>query len=200
MYIHSLLGFLGTATLAACQASNGTVTGKLGDARPARNNPVIGEVWKAKFEGAVKGTVTAVASQVGTNYTLDVEVPLDKGPYKYHVHLRAVPADGNCTETGGHLDSYVRGSDPPCDASKPATCEVGDLSGKYGAVTGPTVKKSFNDPYSALNKINLGYIGDRAIVFHDASSARIACATLVKVQEEEEEEEEEDDNESDSCS
>jgi hypothetical protein len=40
----------------------------------------------------------------------------------------------------------------------------------------------FNDPYTALNKIQLGYIGNRSIVFHDASAARIACATLVKVE------------------
>jgi len=39
---------------------------------------------------------------------------------------------------------------------------------------------SFNDPYSALDKIMLGYIGERAIVFHDASSARIACANIIK--------------------
>ena len=40
----------------------------------------------------------------------------------------------------------------------------------------------FNDPYTALNIIQLGYIGSRSIVFHDGSSARIACATLKKVE------------------
>ena len=40
----------------------------------------------------------------------------------------------------------------------------------------------FNDPYTAMNIIQLGYIGNRSIVFHDASSARIACATLKKVE------------------
>ena len=62
-------------------------------------------------------------------------------PSEYHVHLRAVPASGNCTETLGHLDSYVRGDTPPCEKSMPQTCEVGDLSGKYGTVAGPDVKK-----------------------------------------------------------
>jgi hypothetical protein len=33
-----------------------------------------------------------------------------------------------------------------------------------------------------MNIIQLGYIGNRAVVFHDASSARIACATLKKVE------------------
>lgn len=60
---------------------------------------------------------------------------------EYHVHLRAVPESGNCTETGGHLDSYVRGDSPPCVSAQPQTCEVGDLSGKYGTVAGPDVKK-----------------------------------------------------------
>ncbi len=122
---------------------------------------------------------------------------------EYHIHLRAVPESGNCTDTGGHLDSYVRGDSPPCDSSMPQTCEVGDLSGKYGTVAGPDVKKAyvdpdgtllegryvltetdnrFNDPYTAMNIIQLGYIGNRSVVFHDASSARIACATLKKVE------------------
>jgi hypothetical protein len=43
-------------------------------------------------------------------------------------------------------------------------------------------KPRFNDPYTAMNIIQLGYIGNRSIVFHDASSARIACASLVKVE------------------
>ncbi|KAK3694519.1 Cu,Zn superoxide dismutase-like protein [Podospora appendiculata] len=181
MQIFTIVSLLGAAALGVCQSSN--VTGKLGDARQVRNNPVIGEVWTAIFDSSsVKGVVTAVANTVGVNYTIDVTgLPAEKGPFKYHVHVHAVPADGNCTETGGHLDSYLRGDSPPCDSSRPASCEVGDLSGKYGTVAGPTVKKFFNDPYSALNIINLGYIGDRGIVFHDSSSARIACATLTKV-------------------
>ncbi|KAM7194048.1 Superoxide dismutase, copper/zinc binding domain containing protein [Naviculisporaceae sp. PSN 640] len=181
--MHPLL-FLtaGLATLVTAQ-NNTRVTGKLGDARQVKNNPVIGEVWVAKFDGpVVTGTVTAVANTVGVNYTIDVTgLPVEKGPYKYHVHARPVPVDGNCTETGGHLDSYLRGDSPPCDATQPMTCEIGDLSGKFGLEKGPTINKFFNDPYSALNIINLGYIGDRGIVFHDGSSARIACATLKKV-------------------
>ncbi|KAK4193247.1 hypothetical protein QBC35DRAFT_543166 [Podospora australis] len=181
MKTFSLLSILGAATLAAAQASNTTVTGKLGDARPVKNNPVIGEVWVANFDSeTVKGTVTGVAAKIGIDWAINVTLPAEKGPFKYHVHLRAVPESGNCTETLGHLDSYVRGDSPPCDASKPATCEVGDLSGKYGLVNGPTAQKEFNDQYTATNVIQLGYVGNRGIVFHDASGARIACATLKK--------------------
>jgi len=53
---------------------------------------------------------------------------------EFHIHEKPVPTDGNCTGTGAHLDPYLRTQVPACDSAKPATCEVGDLSGKYGAV------------------------------------------------------------------
>lgn len=31
------------------------------------------------------------------------------GPFIYHIHAKAVPADGNCTATLGHLDPTDRG-------------------------------------------------------------------------------------------
>jgi hypothetical protein len=162
MQILSLVSLLGAAALVTCQSGNGTVvTGALGDARKVTNNPVIGETWVATFNTTVKGTVTAVANTIGVNYTIDITgLPAEKGPYsmwllsslcnfllfylhqvEYHVHISPTPESGNCAETGGHLDSYKRGDSPPCVSSAPATCEVGDLSGKYGTVAGPTVKK-----------------------------------------------------------
>jgi len=165
MQLTSLLTAVGLATLAAAQNET-RVTGKLGDAKQVRNNPVIGELWRAQFQGTVNGIVTATANSLGVNYTIAVVgLPADKGPYsmfylfpsphkwyiyiltfasprvEYHVHARAVPADGNCTETGGHLDSYLRGDTPPCDSTAPQTCEIGDLSGKFGLVPGPSVSK-----------------------------------------------------------
>lgn len=78
-----LLLTAGLATTLVSAQNNTRVTGKLGDARQVRNNPVIGEVWVAKFDGpVVTGTVTAVAHTVGVNYTIDVTgLPADKGPY-----------------------------------------------------------------------------------------------------------------------
>lgn len=183
MHLPSVFRLVATATLVVCQSSNNT-TGKPGDARPVRNNPVIGEVWMAKFDSpTVKGFVTAVANTVGVNYTIDVTgLPVEQGPFstytsslssllkrnkthhpppderyassgqvtnpyrhhscvEYHVHLHPVPSDGNCADTAGHLDSYLRGDSPPCNSAAPQTCEVGDLSGKYGMVTGPSVLK-----------------------------------------------------------
>ena len=53
----------------------------------------------------------------------------------YHIHAKPVPVDGNCTAAEAHLDPYARGEDPPCNSKQAATCQVGDLSGKYGAPT-----------------------------------------------------------------
>lgn len=83
MQILFLVGsLLGAATLAACQVANAT-TGELGDARPVRNNPVIGERWVAIFNSStVKGIVTATAHTVGINYAIDVTgLTAEKGPY-----------------------------------------------------------------------------------------------------------------------
>jgi hypothetical protein len=51
---------------------------------------------------------------------------------------------------------------------------------REGLLTGQFSR--FNDKYTALNPIQLGYIGNRSIVFHDSAGARIACATLKKVE------------------
>jgi hypothetical protein len=53
-------------------------------------------------------------------------------PLVYHIHEAAVPSNGNCTATGAHLDPQGRGETPACNARSPASCQVGDLSGKHG--------------------------------------------------------------------
>lgn len=53
----------------------------------------------------------------------------------YHIHDKPVPADLNCTGAGAHLDPYARGESPACDADHKESCQVGDLSGKYGNIT-----------------------------------------------------------------
>jgi hypothetical protein len=64
----------------------------------------------------------------------------------YHIHEKPVPSDGNCTGTGAHLDPYKRGETPPCDSSKPETCQTGDLAGKHGKITG----RDFSAKYAAF--------------------------------------------------
>jgi len=84
MQLTTLVSLFSAASLAAAQTSgNGTVTGKMGDARIVKNNPV-GETWVATFDGSqgVKGTVTAVGWTIGVNYTVDVTgLPEGKGPF-----------------------------------------------------------------------------------------------------------------------
>ena len=73
----------------------------------------------------------------------------------YHIHEKPVPADGNCTGTGAHLDPYKRGETPPCDASKPETCQTGDLSGKHGNLTtSPAESKAYVFPFLLLSLSN----------------------------------------------
>jgi hypothetical protein len=83
MHLYSTLALLGAVMGVAAQGTNSsTVTGKLGDARPVRNNPVIGETWVATFDKTVQGTVTAIAATVGIDYIINVTgLVVDKGPY-----------------------------------------------------------------------------------------------------------------------
>ncbi len=98
MHLPSVLSLLGAAALAAAQ---NVTTGKLGDAREVRNNPVIGETWVATFDSpAVKGTVTAVAQPVGINYTIAVTgLAVDKGPYSAR---SPTPLRSNSAGWSGH--------------------------------------------------------------------------------------------------
>ena len=86
----------------------------------------------------VRGSVAAVSAEDGNGVKFTVSIsglPAEGGPFMYHLHEKPVPSDGNCTGTGAHLDPYKRGEVPICDASKPETCQTGDLSGKFGNIT-----------------------------------------------------------------
>ncbi|KAJ9139503.1 hypothetical protein NKR19_g7421 [Coniochaeta hoffmannii] len=170
-----LLSLLGS--LAAAQ----NITG----AQVVSNNPA-GASYRAALTGKVSGSLNATSNGAGkpVSFTLELMgLPVGTGPFKFHIHEKPVPTDGNCTGTGAHLDPYLRTQVPACDSAKPATCEVGDLSGKYGAVgsNSSSVVKIFNDPYVALNPADKQFFGNLSFVVHDASSARIACANFTMV-------------------
>ena len=99
----------------------------------------------------------------------------------YHIHVAPVPADGNCTATLGHLDPWLRGETPACDPTHPETCQVGDLSGKYG-VAGKgnmsTFSASYTDPYVSLTPGLGAFFGNRSFVIHFANKTRLACANF----------------------
>ncbi|KAH8883595.1 Cu,Zn superoxide dismutase-like protein [Thozetella sp. PMI_491] len=156
-------------------------TGKLGDAKEVTTNPA-GVTYGAWFNTThALGWFNATSSTTGVDFMFDVDgLPTD-GPLKYHIHVNPVPADGNCTATGSHLDPFQREDTPACDATKPESCQVGDLSGKHGTTFGPMAMDNYNDKYVALDPKNAAFFGNRSVVFHDKTSARIACANFKKI-------------------
>ena len=85
-------------------------------------------------------------------------LPEAEGPFTYHIHAKPVPTDGNCTGTGAHLDPYNRGEITACDASKPETCQTGDLAGKHGKVTTAQFATEYVDMYLATNPTDPSYV------------------------------------------
>lgn len=100
----------------------------------------------------------------------------------YHIHVDPVPSDGNCTDTLGHLDPYERGESPACNPIQPETCQVGDLSGKYGTISIPFSDASFQvnylDLYTSTQPDLNSFFGNRSVVIHDNNLTRIACANF----------------------
>ncbi|KAK6226729.1 superoxide dismutase [Colletotrichum tabaci] len=164
-------------------------TGELGDASVV-NNPA-GIVYEAvlpekpffkagSLDGNVKGSIVAVTAPDGKGVEFKVRfsnLPKEGGPFTYHLHVDPVPADGNCTKTLAHHDPFIRGEATPCNASKPETCQVGDLSGKHGAVSGD-YEKTYVDPYLSIVEGPGSFFGNRSFVFHFANKTRISCANF----------------------
>ncbi|KAF1810340.1 Cu,Zn superoxide dismutase-like protein [Eremomyces bilateralis CBS 781.70] len=159
----------------------GQTTGKLGDAAETTDNP-LGAVYVASFSpkgsSKVSGSIVASSGPDGEGVHFSVSVsglPADSGPFGFHLHAAPVPADGGCNATLAHLDPYIRGADTPCDKTKPETCEVGDLSGKHGALSGESYSASFIDKYASLKPGIGAFFGNRSVVIHLADKSRLAC-------------------------
>ncbi|KAI2607502.1 superoxide dismutase [Hypoxylon fragiforme] len=166
---------------------------QLGDATVTTGNPA-GKVavatlpeeafWKGALDGNVKGSISATsgANGVGVDYEVSFSnLPKEGGPFIYHIHVTPVPENGNCTATQAHLDQYIRGEDPACDPTRPQACQQGDLSGKYGKISGNTTEPftaKFSDPYTSLVEGEGAYFGNRSFVFHFANKTRISCANF----------------------
>jgi hypothetical protein len=132
------------ATLAAAQdyIVPGT-TGQLGDAAVVTDNPE-GVTYRATLpdtpKSGIRGFISGTTAPGGTGVQFVVHFegfPSPAlGPFMYHVHDQPIPPNGNCTAALAHHDPYKRPEKPLCDPSQPQTCQVGDLSGKYGNITG----------------------------------------------------------------
>ncbi|EHK48213.1 hypothetical protein TRIATDRAFT_215831 [Trichoderma atroviride IMI 206040] len=139
---------------------------------------------KAELVGNVKGNVSAVAGPggKGVRFTVQFEnFPKSGGPFIYHIHEKPAIA-GNCTSTLAHLDPFGRGETPACDDSKPETCQVGDLSGKYGKITSDPFLAEYFDLYTSMKPDNPAFFGNLSIVVHYANKTRLTCANFAKLQ------------------
>jgi len=100
----------------------------------------------------------------------------------YHIHEfpidTSLPADQACSaaSVGGHFNPT--NASGTCDPNKSGSCEVGDLSGKYGLLTSTNFDLQFSDFYLPLTG-NQSIIG-RSIVLHDDAGATWICATIVQ--------------------
>ncbi|KAF3016745.1 hypothetical protein E8E14_004447 [Neopestalotiopsis sp. 37M] len=166
-------------------------TGALGNATVVTDNQVgrsfVGTLPQDAFftagslDGNVKGSITVKSGPngVGVDYVVSFSnLPKEGGPFPYHIHQSAVPSNGNCTATGAHLDPFVRGEDPVCNSTFPQTCQVGDLSGKYGKITSDPFEATFHDEFGSLNIGSNASIQDRSFVVHFANKTRITCANF----------------------
>jgi len=103
------------------------------------------------------------------------------GPFVYHIHTLPVPANGNCSATMGHLDPTDRGEYYPCVPGAPATCQVGDLAGKHGNITGSSFTATYSDAFLSTTPGNPAFFGDKSIVIHTANTTRLTCANFMLV-------------------
>ncbi|KAI3337779.1 superoxide dismutase [Ustulina deusta] len=186
-----LSSILSLSAMGACVLAQNYTTGQLGDAVAVTNNPVgkkaIAVLPNKPFftsgsvHGNVKGAVkvTTGAKGVGVNFEVTFSnLPKEGGPFTYHVHVDPVDVSGNCTNTLAHLDPFIRGEDPACNSTNPASCQVGDLSGKYGKITSDPFNAKFHDEFTAMNEGPGSYFLNRSIVVHFANKTRITCANF----------------------
>ncbi|QDS74239.1 hypothetical protein FKW77_002816 [Venturia effusa] len=178
----TLLAGLSTIAIASAQVS----TGELGDALRNLDNP-MGAVYQAdipagKYGDVVGSIVATSAGDEGVNFQVNFAgLPTSGGPFGFHLHVMPVDEDDNCNSTLAHLDPFLRGEAIACTASRPETCQVGDLSGKHGKANGTTHMATFFDPYVSLKEGMGAFFGNRSFVVHFANKSRIACANFENI-------------------
>ncbi|EPE04767.1 superoxide dismutase [Ophiostoma piceae UAMH 11346] len=134
--------------------------------------------------GNVVGKILAESAPGGSGVNFKVSfsnLPTTGGPFTYHIHAHPVPANGNCTATGAHLDPYNRTESPVCDSSAKNTCQVGDLAGKYGKITSDPFTVNYTDLYASTDPANPAFFGDLSFVLHYPNKTRISCANFEAV-------------------
>lgn len=155
-----------------------------GEAPIINNNPTD-VTYRAEFpEGGSQG-VTGYVEFSSPNGTTKVNVKLDgvlvaDGKFSYHIHSKPVGGGGNCTATAGHFNPF--NGTATCKLSEASLCELGNLSGLYGAIDSDSFETEYFDPYLSLDSNSPSFIGDkRSITIHFPNTTRLACADIVKV-------------------
>ncbi|KAK6198947.1 superoxide dismutase [Scheffersomyces amazonensis] len=127
----------------------------------------------------VKGNIVFSAKE-GKAVQVHVDMtglPLEGGPFFYHIHENSIPGNGNCEAAGLHFNPY--GASPDCSIQKDdSRCQIGDLSGKHGWINTTCFEDKFEDSYLSLNKKSKAYIIGKSIVFHFANLSKFACADI----------------------
>ena len=132
-------------TIAASMLAFAAVISAQSTNAPVVNNNPNGAMYLATFANSItnviRGRVVASSPFGGSvNYAINIaNLPQGAAPFEYHIHEFPVPSNGDCMGTGLHLDPFNRGEQPPCDASQPQTCQLGDLSGKHGKINGTAI-------------------------------------------------------------
>ena len=121
----------------------------------------------------VTGSITISSSSSGTGVDVSANFQgfpdlATYGPFLYHIHALPVPANGDCTATLGHLDPQNAGEYYPCIVSAPQNCQVGDLAGKYGAITTSPFTAAYSDLF--LSTVAGSSAAPVSIVIHTANS------------------------------
>ncbi|KAH8167127.1 hypothetical protein CIB48_g1135 [Xylaria polymorpha] len=157
MHLLNILSLSLSAVGTYVLAQNSTATTGLGDAIVVTNNPVGKEA-----------VAMLPDKPFFTSGGLDGNV---KGAVK------ALPGRVVSVSTSS-LDPFIRGEDPACNSSQPASCQVGDLSGKYGKITSDPFTAKFRDNFTAMNEGPGSYFLNRSLVVHFANKTRITCANF----------------------
>lgn len=149
---------------------------------PITNDSPQGVSYKATFKPNDKYNISGtVKFSATTNGSFWVEVAikdlpsLETNAFPYHVHVKPVPTDGNCTATLGHLNPY----NGTVNATTAAGKEAGDLAGKHGNLVGPSFETSYIDEFLSLNPSDPAFVGNnRSVVIHDIANNRLTCANI----------------------
>eukprot|EP00158_Paraphelidium_tribonemae_P005474 Partr_v1_DN27362_c0_g1_i2_m46654 putative superoxide dismutase len=129
--------------------------------------------------------ISGLGSELG-NVTVSVTASgllADQSPYSYHIHVNPVTTD--CASTAGHYNPFgiVYGNFTYPVSGRPETYEVGDLSGRFGAIIGTpssvVTKEQYAYPLAVFTQDAATDLTGRSVVIHDKGGARIACANIL---------------------